>query len=261
MHSLHLVFIHGWGMNQGIWQAFIESCTQKWGEELTYDAIDLPGFGTKHDVDLPRYEIDSLADYVKQVLRPNSVLVGWSMGGLIAQRLANIAEPKVIAQIHIASTPKFLQSNDWFGIRKEVLQQFNQQLNADHLQVLKRFLSIQCIGLTKPKEHMKAMLDAICAFPLSNSETLVKSLQLLSDTDLRPSSNFHLNNSVPTLRIFGGLDSLIPSKAIPAIEALYPNDHTAVIPKASHAAFLSHPASCIEHIDDFLKSYFGQSRI
>lgn len=260
MHGLHIVFIHGWGMNQGIWQAFLESCKQKWGKELTYDAIDLPGFGTKHDVDLPSYKIDSLADDVKQVLRPNSVVVGWSMGGLIAQSLADIAEPKVVAQIHIASTPKFLQSNDWFGIREEVLQQFNQQLRSDHLHLLKRFLSIQCIGLAKPKEHMKAMLDAICVFPLSNPETLGKSLQLLSDTDLRPTSHLQANSYLPSLRIFGGLDSLIPSKAIPAIEALYPNDCIAVIPKASHAAFLSHPTSCIELIDNFLQSHFGQSR-
>lgn len=259
--GLHLVFIHGWGMNQGIWRPFLERCQQKWGDGITFDALDLPGFGTKHNFELPNYEIDALAENVKQALRPNSIIVGWSMGGLVAQRLVDLAEPRLIAQIQIASTPKFSHSHDWYGVRQEVLQQFKQQLGVDHLQLLKRFLSIQCIGLAKPKEHMKAMLDAICVFPLSNSENLVKSLQFLSDADLRPINDLQAKNSVPTLRIFGGLDSLIPSKAIPAIEELYPNDHIAVISKASHAAFLTHPTSCIELMDEFINANFGQSTL
>jgi pimeloyl-[acyl-carrier protein] methyl ester esterase len=248
-------------MNQGIWQPFLEHCQQKWGEGITFNAIDLPGFGTQHNVELPNYEIDSLADNVKQVLRPNSIVVGWSMGGLVAQRLVDVAEPRIVAQIQIASTPKFSDGRDWNGIRQEVLLQFQQQLRVDHLQLLKRFLSIQCIGLAKPKEQMKAMLDAICMFPLSTSENLAKSLQFLSDADLRPNNNSQAQNSVPTLRIFGGLDSLIPSKAIPAIEALYPNDHIAVIKKASHAAFLTHPKSCFELMDEFMNSFSGQSTL
>lgn len=248
-------------MNQGIWQPFFEHCYQKWDESITFEAVDLPGFGTQHDFELPNYEIDSLADYIKHALRPNSIVVGWSMGGLIAQKLVDLAEPRIIAQIHIASTPKFSQGSDWHGIRQEVLQQFQQQLHVDHLQLLKRFLSIQCIGLAKPREHMKAMLDAICMFPLSSTENLARSLQFLSDTDLRPHNNLQVNNSVPTLRIFGGLDSLIPSKAIPEIEALYPNDQIAVINKASHAAFLTHPTSCIELMDEFINANFGQSTL
>ena len=247
-------------MNQGIWRSFLEHCQQKWGEEITYEAIDLPGFGTKHDIGLPSYEIDLITDKVKQTLQPYSIVVGWSMGGLVAQRLADIGDPRLIAQIQIASTPKFSQSKDWDGIRKEVLQQFKQQLSSNHLQLLKRFLSIQCIGLEKPKEKMKEMLDAICLFPLSSSETLAKSLQFLSETDLRPNANVPPKNAVPTLRIFGGLDSLIPRRTIPSIEALYPNDLITIIPKASHAVFFSHPVKCIELIDDFLKSHFGQSK-
>ena len=257
--SLHLVLIHGWGMNQGIWQPFLQYCEQKWQGKVTLEAIDLPGFGTNHELDIDPYNIDSVTEIVKDVLRPNTVVLGWSMGGLVAQHLVDTSAPNLIGQIQIASSPKFLQTDDWFGIKKEVLEQFKRQLSSDHLQLLKRFLSIQCIGLEKPKEQMKSMLEAICHFPLSSSKTLSKSLKLLSDTDLRPSTSLPLNSPLPTLRIFGGFDSLIPKQTIPAIEHLYPNDSVYLIPKASHAPFLSHPELCFEAIDAFLKPHVGQS--
>jgi pimeloyl-[acyl-carrier protein] methyl ester esterase len=246
-------------MNQGIWQSFLQYCEQKWERKVTLEAIDLPGFGIHHELDIDPYNIDSVTELVKHSLRPNTVVLGWSMGGLVSQRLADTRDPNVIAQIQIASSPKFVQTDDWFGIRKEVLAQFKQQLSADHLQLLKRFLSIQCIGLDKPKEQMKTMLEAICQFPLSSSKTLSKSLKLLSDTDLRPTTHTLPNSTLPTLRIFGGFDSLIPQKKIPAIEHLYPNDCIYLIPKASHAPFLSHPELCFNAIDVFLKPYIGQS--
>lgn len=246
-------------MNQGIWQTFLQYCEHKWAGQVTLDAIDLPGFGTNNHLDLNPYNIDSVTALVKDKLRPNTVVVGWSMGGLVAQRLTDIGAPQLVAQIHIASTPKFLQTEDWFGISKEVLQQFNLQLRTDHLRLLKRFSSMQCIGLEKPREQMRAMIEAICQFPPSSGETLAKSLKLLSDTDLRPNIGANLNNSLPTLRIFGGLDSLVPKQIIPAIKHLYPNDSLCIIPEASHAPFLSHPASCIDAIDSFLKPNLGQS--
>lgn len=246
-------------MNQGIWQRFLNYCEQQWSGKVILDAIDLPGFGTQHEVDVNPYDIDTVTRIVKQTLRPNSVVVGWSMGGLVAQRLADIGAPNLIAQIQIASTPKFSQADDWFGIRDAALQQFNRQLSGGHLQMLKRFLAIQCIGLEHPKDQMRAMLDSICQFPLSNRETLAKSLALLTDTDLRPNTHSNNKDSLPTLRIFGGLDSLIPTKTIPAIKNLYPSNSIFLIPKASHAPFLSHSKPCFEAINAFLKPYLGQS--
>lgn len=256
-----MVLIHGWGMNQGIWQPFLQYCEQNWEANVNFEAIDLPGFGENHEVVLESYDIDSVTQIVKEKLRPNTVVLGWSMGGLIAQRLADMGDPNLIAQIHIASTPKFLHCDEWLGIRGEVLDQFHRQLSDDHLQLLKRFLSIQCLGVENPREQMKSMLDAICKFPLSSQETLSKSLKLLSETDLRESHNLERNNSLPSLRIFGALDSLVPKRAISAIENLFPNDSVCLIPKASHAPFLSHPKPCLDAIDAFLKTLAGQSKI
>ena len=260
-HALHLIFIHGWGMNQGIWQSFLHYCESRWLGNVTFEAIDLPGFGSNYEHDLQPYNIDAVTNYVKQVLRPNTVVVGWSMGGLVAQRLADIGDSNLFAQIQIASTPRFLQADNWPGIHSEVLEQFNKQLSAGHLRVLKRFLSIQCLGLNKPKEQMKLMLEAICHFPLSSSETLAKTLQLLSGTDLRPSAKSSRTRSLPTLRIFGEFDSLVPKRAVSLIEHLYPHDNFHLIPKASHAPFLSHPEDCFNAINIFIKPYTGQSRL
>jgi pimeloyl-[acyl-carrier protein] methyl ester esterase len=64
------------------------------------------------------------------------------MGGLIAQQIVNSGEQKVLGQIQIASSPKFVQAQGWLGIRPEVLDMFTAHINSDHVGLLKRFLAL-----------------------------------------------------------------------------------------------------------------------
>jgi pimeloyl-[acyl-carrier protein] methyl ester esterase len=229
-------------------------------------AIDLPGYGKHTNNDICAYTIKAIAKAIAQQLSPNTILVGWSMGGLVAQQIVNSKDRNVLAHIQIASTPKFVQTESWQGIKPEILTMFSKQLQTNHNALLKRFLGIQCLGLQKPKEQARAMFNAICEYPLSSAATLSKSLKLLKNTDLRPASTSSISEKapcfeVPCLRIYGGLDTLVSSHAISEIQSLYPKDQNIVIPKASHAPFLSHPKETFEAIDVFIKSIPGQSRI
>lgn len=228
---------------------------------MCFSALDLPGYGNSVGVDCDTYQIDAVAQIVSAQLCSRTILVGWSMGGLIAQYIANTRNPKVLAHIQIASSPKFVQASNWRGIRAEVLTMFTDHIKSDHVGLLKRFLAIQCLGLPQPKEQMKTMFEAICKYPMSSADNLQKSLSLLIETDLRPQVCDNGSDSVPCLRIFGALDSLVSEKSIPHIQALYPHDKIVSIPKASHAPFLSHEKETFTVIDAFIKSLSGQSRI
>lgn len=251
-----LVFMHGWGMNKMVWQPFLSQYDFSYSGKVNSVQIDLPGFGdNQHAINNDDYSIDSLACYIEQHLPVNSILVGWSLAGLIAQHLVNNSSEKVIGQVQVCSSPKFTQTQDWPGIKPIVLQQFAKQLQQDHKALLRRFLAIQCMGLDNAKSVYKNMYDALTQHPLSNEVALTQSLALLSSTDLR-GHVVEVAQGLPSLRIFGGLDSLVPKKAVPLIQQIYNNDDVHLIEKASHAPFISHPVDFANLLDRFVVKNF-----
>lgn len=252
MRELDVVFLHGWGMNQGIWHDFIKLFKQY--NTGNVKAIDLPGFGDNSNVSLKAYTVAQISSWLSAQLTKNTLLVGWSMGGLIAQHLINSRHPLVVGHVQIASTPKFEQSVDWPGIKPQVLQSFLQQLTDDRNALLRRFITLQSLGVTGSKSLVKSMLANVSNYPQSSEYVLQQSLAFLTNTDLRASLN--IPNSLPTLRIYGVLDALVPKSVIPQIQKLDPSSQTEIISKASHAPFVSHPEHCFQLIDSFIKNNF-----
>jgi pimeloyl-[acyl-carrier protein] methyl ester esterase len=251
-----IVFLHGWGMNHGIWQPFSELVRAEYGQFADIKCFDLPGFGLAHQNTLPDYSLEQLAQFIANKLVKPTILIGWSMGGLVAQQLANEAHPLVIAHAQIASTPRFTESADWPGIKPAVLTLFAKQLKIDHQTLLHRFLALQNMGLDKPKFSVKQMLDLLTQYPSSTPKTLESSLSILHTTDLRDELG---KSKLPCLRLYGELDSLVPHKAVDKIQSLCKNSHSVIIDKASHAPFLSHPSVTFEHISSFLFNEIGLS--
>lgn len=256
---LNIVFLHGWGMNKGIWDKFIRYCQERSPSNVRFSAIDMLGCGANMKKFSGPLTLKSISNDVREKLEPNSILVGWSLGGLVAQDIAQQRHSGLVAHIQIASTPKFVQTDDWYGIKHDILAQFSQQLQTDHSGLLRRFLSIQCLGVENPKIHVKTMIEAICKYPLSNQADLASLLTILIETDLRTTGS-KSTNPISCARIYGCLDSLVPKKAIPKIESIYPHDPTFRIPKASHAPFISHPLETFNAIQTFINSISGQSR-
>lgn len=251
-----LVFLHGWGMNKMVWQPLLSKHDFSHSGKVESLQLDLPGFGYNQFVVEPdSYSLDSLSSHIEKQLPDNSIIVGWSLAGLIAQTLVNKLSAKVIGQVQVCSTPKFTQTEDWPGIKPIVLQQFAKQLKQDHKALLKRFLAIQCMGLDNAKSVYKEMYEALTQHPLSNEEALTQSLALLSSTDLRGRLVTGSINT-PSLRIFGGLDSLVPKKALPLIQQIYRNDEFYLIDKASHAPFISHPDNFASILNTFTFNNF-----
>ncbi|MGB3727578.1 MAG: pimeloyl-ACP methyl ester esterase BioH [Glaciecola sp.] len=243
-----VVLIHGWGMNQGVWSEFQEALAKDISQDVV--CIDLPGFGGSINDNVAPYNIETISIKVAAELPERSVVIGWSLGGLVAQHIAVSGNPNIIAHIQMCSTPKFEQSENWPGIKPNVLEMFHAQLVKDHRATIKRFLAIQFMGINDAKVAIKETLAMITAFPLSEPATLLESLQILSDADLR--LKLSEQEPMPCLRIFGRLDSLVPLSVVEHITALAPNDHVHVIEKASHAPFISHLVETKACICDFL---------
>jgi pimeloyl-[acyl-carrier protein] methyl ester esterase len=70
--------------------------------------IDLPGHGRSANVD---GGLNEWCNEIIKILPNNPILLGWSLGGLLAINIAN--KIKISQLILLASTPKFIKDNDW----------------------------------------------------------------------------------------------------------------------------------------------------
>lgn len=247
--GLPLVFIHGWGVNAGIWQPTVDLLAKKF-EVITFD---LPGFSENNHIDLTRYTVAEIAKLVADIIEKPSVIIGWSLGGLVATELALNFSNKVVALVTIASTPFFVENENWSGIKPEVLKSFHQQLLLNPKKTIKSFLRIQAMGSPYVRQDIKLISDLVMAKPMANQEVLDKSLSLLENEDYRQQLP---NISQPFLRLYGRLDTLVPKAAIEKIGLLAPKHSELIIfESSSHAPFISQPNEFIEQLSLWLNKF------
>lgn len=231
-HGQSLVFLHGWGLNAGIWQPV----AQRLSQHFHVVTVDLPGFGNSVDCTVNDYDLKKVCSLVAEVIEQPSVIIGWSMGGLIATELALSYPEKVTALVTVASSPMFVERDQWHGIKANVLASFHRQLSDDVAKTIDGFLKIQAMGSPQLKHDIKQIRDLVMKQPMATRDTLDQSLNLLSDCDLRQQL---VNIQQPFLRLYGKSDSLVPRRAIADIAKLAPQSQQHVFEQASHAPFIS----------------------
>lgn len=240
-----ITFLHGWGLNSGVFDILVESLQQDF--EVTL--IDIPGYGENYDKMPEYYDLTNLVSMLRGIVPKNSTLVGWSMGGLVAQQFA-IEHPSYLEKlILVSSTPKFSQQDNWPGIKANVLETFKHSLNLDFVKTLGRFMAIQAMGSEHAKSDIKRIQKAVENYHSPNFTALKAGLDLLDNQDLRENSK---NIKVPIVGFFGKKDTLVPVSAVEAIKNYLPTMQTEVFEKASHAPFISHHQEFIEKLRKYL---------
>lgn len=241
-----LVLLHGWGLNHAIWQPISAALAG----ECTVLTPDLPGYGLATDYPMP-YELDALADQLAASIPPQSLVLGWSLGGLIATQLALRYPAKVRALALLASSSCFLQQTDWPGMNANVMQQFAGALSANLALTVERFLAIQAMGSTTARQDIKQLKQAVLSLPLPDAIVLAGGLDILASADLRPVLS---QLQMPLWGCFGRLDSLVPVAMTQQLITFAPQVDITVLAKASHAPFISHPAEFLSWLRRFLQA-------
>ena len=243
--GMPIVLLHGWGVNSAVWQPMVQHLDKN--VEIT--TIDLPGFGLNLSETVSPYSFAKVVDLIQASITQPSIIVGWSLGGLIATDIALRYPDKVLGLVTVASSPCFLAKdksiNDteyafkaWPGIQPDVLKMFHQQLAQNTKKTIDGFLKIQAMGSPNVRQDIKLIRDLVMQYEVPKKKTLDESLALLETVDLRNQLN---NINTPALRLYGKLDSLVPKAAIDLISSLMPESDVHVFEKASHAPFISHP--------------------
>jgi pimeloyl-[acyl-carrier protein] methyl ester esterase len=227
----NLVLLHGWGVHSGFWKPIIDQLTQ----HFCVTMIDLPGFGRSAPTDKP-YDLPYIAEQILQVAPKKAIWLGWSLGGLIATYIAAIAPQRVEKLICVASSPKFVKSLLWPGIKLSMLDRLMSMLDKVSEDTLTRLLSLQFKNTTISRRNLVKLRAELFEYNLPTIETLQGSLEIIRHTDLREEL---MAIQQPTLYLLGKLDVLVPVAVAPRVNALLNSGQAEILQQACHAPFLS----------------------
>jgi len=243
--GLELVMLHGWGMNSAVFTPLHASLSQ-----YRVHYVDLPGFGHSAAIE---GDIDSWVDAIAEQLPNPAIWIGWSLGGLVATLAAVKYPQQVKALVTLASSPCFMarESESWPGISPEVLVLFGEQLDQNLRKTIERFLAIQAMGSPTAKGDIKALRELVLARPLPSIAALHQGLDMLKEVDLRPQL---IQIRQPWLRIWGRLDTLVPKQVITRMP-VGSQYQDSLLPKASHAPFISHKDEFVSLLLNWLTQF------
>ena len=240
-----LALLHGWGMHGGIWQHAVEDLASR----FRVHALDLPGHGRSSwakGVD----ELDGLARRVAEHLPHECRLVGWSLGGQVAIRIATLFPARVAQLVLVATTPRFVAKRDWpHGMEPATLAGFAQHLKKDWRGTVQDFLALQVRGDEKQIDALRELKRVVFQHGEPNGAALAAGLEILRTADLRDEA---ARVRAPTLVIAGSHDRLTPPGAGQALARAIPGARYLEIPRAGHAPFLSHREAFAAALGEFL---------
>lgn len=240
-----LVLLHGWGMNADVWDGIVPVLA----ETHHVTCVDLPGHGRSMPAN-GSYALAAQAAVVARALPKQCVLLGWSLGGLLASQIALDFPQQVAALVLVASSPRFVRADDWSdAMQSEVLKNFSSELQADYQKTIKRFLAIQAMGSEYAREELRVLRERVFAHGDPDCAALAAGLAILMTADLRQQLS---RIQCPVQIISGERDTLFPLAAAERTQKLMPGSLLNVISGAGHAPFLSHPDAFLKALQAFL---------
>lgn len=224
MNKPFVLFLHGWGFDKHVWK----DAMLRLSKDCDCLAIDLPGHGQSNVEDNAHF-----LQSISHKIPANCTVVGWSLGGMYALKLASLF-PNLIRQvIMVASSPRFLKEDSWPGIDPVVLSQFYARYHKAPHETVKKFIMLQTIGVSD--------FD----YNIPESPNLMMGLDILKYWDLRACLQ-SLQASVHFL--LGRKDAIVPSALKHALTHSYVDTSCTVWPKAAHMPFASDPERFTDYI-------------
>ena len=242
-----LFFLHGMNGNSKSWENLFYSLSSS----FRVVAWDAPSFGGSDVFGDNIEEYKNAAKALIETLKLKKIiLIGHSMGGLIASQLAYDNDVSVSGLI-LSST------HLGFGCKK------GEPLMERYANRLKTFS-------TKLSDIDYAMERAKRNTPEGTSESVIKFLANVA-LDIRKESirdggrmsqeadntNICKDLKVPVLILSGGKDTVISTEMHASLIAALPRAHKVVFPKAGHASFAEYPDQFNYQVTEFAKKVWN----
>lgn len=239
-----ICFLHGWGFDSQI----LSGIAAELSADRNTQTVNLPGYGNSRNKTTPA-EIDNIVDCLVSVIPQNAILVGWSLGGMLAIKIAHKFRDRIRAVILLASTPCFVKRKDWpHGIEQSLVQDMKERLSSNVDAVLQEFAGLVARGGLAPKQtlrELKRLLKSSHAEP----DALQTGLDILSNADLRKELS---ELECHMMLLLGKRDQLISPNTGSASIAIQPLLQLYEIESAGHAPFLTNKNESAEIISSYL---------
>ena len=214
-----LVLLHGWGASGAIWQRQ----AQTFGGECR---VLTP--------EISRWDANWLTEYLAAAPLRESVLVGWSLGGLLLlESLARLEGPAPLATVLVGVAPVFCRQPDHpWGQPVAALRAMRRSLRSEPRRVINDFARA-CLapGEESYRQEVAAGFDFSAA-----PAHLASGLDYLRDKDLRG-----LLPGIPgrIIIIQGDQDKIVPPAQARFLQEHLPGSRLYLMAEAGHLPFLT----------------------
>ncbi|MEN3111974.1 alpha/beta fold hydrolase [Uliginosibacterium paludis] len=218
-----VVLLQGWGFSSRIWAGLQEALPDL---QLQTPRVD-ESAGT----------LAARADALSAHLARGSIVVGWSLGAMLAIETARRHPERVSGLFLIGANAAFVRRESWpDGLAPEVVSAFRQDFTRQPARTLKRFLALQIMG-DGQRAPLQALLDAALLAP--HTPGLSQGLEILE--------NASLMDALPAIRcpvelLHGKHDAIMPVAAARVIAQRIPHARLTEVADAGHCPLFTQPA-------------------
>lgn len=236
-----LVLLHGWGLHGGIWTELAARLSDSFRLHL----VDLPGHG--HSRSVAFGGLDAAVDAVAGEVPTGALVAGWSLGGLLALRLATRHPARCARLALMGTSPSFVRRAGWpHAMARETLESFAAALGAEPARTIRTFVSLNALGGPHARERMRELAAMLAARGTPAADSLGTALGVLHDADLRGEV---AAIDCPATVIHGARDALAPVGAGRWLAQALPFARFVEIADAAHLPFVSHPAAVADALE------------
>ncbi len=240
MHNnMEYMLLHGWGASNSIWQEFAGSLSNH--KNIKMPCMYETALMSKNN------KFASMAAVLNESLNPDTIIIAWSIGGLVATSLAALTN-KIKAIVFIASAPCFVNKKDWSCVIDPIaINDLQKKLLKDSIGALEYFAGLIAYGDVSMKETNKMIRSNLA--DEKYTEILSSWLSQMKDTDQRKEFS---ELDLPIQFILGENDSLVNSKIEIATKLLNPKITSKVVNNSGHAPFISKKNETLKIINEFV---------
>ncbi|MEW6388758.1 MAG: alpha/beta fold hydrolase, partial [Thermodesulfobacteriota bacterium] len=236
----NLIFLHGWGAQGNIWHRQMEA----WGGRCRVLAPDIPA-----------WEAEWLADYLANLPLKETVVVGWSLGGMLLLEALAGSRVSPAGLVLVGVPAAFCQKADYpWGQPPAVVRAMRRALKNDASRVLQEF-ALKC--LAPGEEHYR---EEVFTFfrPGEADAYLASGLDYLLHRDLRPWLSWIPG---PAVIIQGEQDNIVPPAQAHYLKQHLPGARLFLLPGAGHLPCLTQAGAFNEIVEEeFLRGGPGDRR-
>jgi pimeloyl-[acyl-carrier protein] methyl ester esterase len=176
--GLCVALLHGWGWDGRLMAPLMQAV----GGRARVIQPDLPGYGLNAGRSCA--DFDDCVDRLIATVPDADVVIGWSLGGLLAMAWASRRPLRKL--VLIGATPRFMQASDWpHGMAAERFDAFAGTVDVQPTKARTRFAALSALGDVAAGQVRGTMAGLVEQPPLPSQAALSQGLDWLRNGDLR----------------------------------------------------------------------------